>query len=210
VIDVIIVDILEAYGLILSRDWSAKLNGYFATDWSHLWLPFKGNPNKIKVDCERYMKHTVTDLNDANEPVMFNHFILGNFCFETFFGELEAETSTFTNSNEQPELLQITQTDEPHYTILEDCTKEDTNNSSIVPIPCGFALELTDPSIWTLYFDGSKNKEGAGVGCLLIDPHGSKMMITCRLEFECTNNVAKYEALVQGLRKALDLNIKCI
>ena len=77
-------------------------------------------------------------------------------------------------------------------------------------MPCGFALELTDPSIWTLYFDGSKNKEGAGVGCLLIDPHGNKTMIACRLEFECTNNVAKYEALLEGLRKALDLNIKCI
>ena len=148
VIDVIVVDIPEAYGLILSRDWSAKLNGYFATDWSHLWLPFKGQPNKIKVDHERYMKHTVTDLNDANEPVMFNHSILGNFCFETFFGELEEETSTYVDSNEQFELLQITQTDEPHCTILEDCTNVDTNNSSkIVPIPCGFALELTDPSI---------------------------------------------------------------
>ena len=32
VIDVIIVDILEAYGVILSRDWSAKLNGYLSTD----------------------------------------------------------------------------------------------------------------------------------------------------------------------------------
>lgn len=30
VIDVIFVDILEDYGVILSRDWSAKLNGYFA------------------------------------------------------------------------------------------------------------------------------------------------------------------------------------
>jgi hypothetical protein len=144
VIDVIVVDIPEAYGLILSRDRSAKLNGYFATDWSHLWLPFKGQPNKIKVDHERYMKHTVTDLNDTNEPMMFNHSILGNFCFETFFGELEAETSTYADSNEQSKLLQITQTDEPHYTILEDCTNVDTNNSSeIVPIPCGFALELT-------------------------------------------------------------------
>ena len=36
------------------------------------------------------------------------------------------------------------------------------------------------------------------------------MMIACRLEFECTNNVAEYEALLQGLRKALDVNIKCI
>ena len=39
------------------------------------------------------MKHTVTNLNDPNEPVMFSNSILGNFYFETFFGELEAETS---------------------------------------------------------------------------------------------------------------------
>ena len=49
-IDIIVVDILEAYRVILSRDWACKLNGYFATNWSHLWLPYKGHPNKIKVD----------------------------------------------------------------------------------------------------------------------------------------------------------------
>ena len=50
VIDVIVVDIHETYRVILSRDWSTKLNGYFATDWSHLWLAYKGQPNNIKVD----------------------------------------------------------------------------------------------------------------------------------------------------------------
>ena len=34
--DVIVVNILGEYGVILSRDWSEKLNGYFATNWSHL------------------------------------------------------------------------------------------------------------------------------------------------------------------------------
>jgi hypothetical protein len=48
-IDIIVVDIPEAYGVILSRDWLAKLNGYFAIDWSHLWLLYKGKPNIIKV-----------------------------------------------------------------------------------------------------------------------------------------------------------------
>ena len=37
-IDIMVVDIPEAYGLILSKDWSTKLNVYFATDWSHMWL----------------------------------------------------------------------------------------------------------------------------------------------------------------------------
>jgi hypothetical protein len=86
VIDVIVVDIPKAYGVSLSRDWTEKLNGYFATNWSHLWLPFKGQPNKIKVERERYMKHMVIDLNDPNKPVMFSNSILGKLCFETFLG----------------------------------------------------------------------------------------------------------------------------
>ena len=45
VINIVVADIPDAYGLVLSRDWSAKLNGYFASDWSHLWFPYKGSPN---------------------------------------------------------------------------------------------------------------------------------------------------------------------
>ena len=71
-IDIIVVDIPETYGVILSRDWLTKSNGYFSTNWSHLWLPYKGHPNKIKVDQENYMKHMVTDLNDTNKMVMFS------------------------------------------------------------------------------------------------------------------------------------------
>jgi hypothetical protein len=52
VIDIIVVDIPEVYGLFLSRDWSEQLHGYFVTDWSHLWLPENGKPNKIKVNHE--------------------------------------------------------------------------------------------------------------------------------------------------------------
>lgn len=37
---------------------------------------------------------------------------------------------------------------------------------------------------------------------------GKKTMLACRLEFDCTNNTVEYVALVQGLYKAIDLNIK--
>lgn len=94
--------------VILSRDWYANINGYFGTYWYHLWLPYKGQPNKIKVYHEQYMKHMVIDTNDANEPVIFSNSILGNFCFDKFFGELDAELSPFSNSNTQFELLHCT------------------------------------------------------------------------------------------------------
>jgi hypothetical protein len=68
IIDIIVFDIPEVYGLFLSREWSKQLHGYFAIDWSHLWLPENGQPNRIRINREHYLKHTVMDLNDANEP----------------------------------------------------------------------------------------------------------------------------------------------
>ena len=65
-------------------------------------------------------------------------------------------------------------------------------------------------STWTLYFDGAKSKEGVGAVFLLIDPQGNKTCIACRLEFNCTNNTVEYEALIQGLKKTIDLDIKVL
>ena len=50
--------------------------------------------------------------------------------------------------------------------------------------------------------------EGSGVGCVLIDPKKNKHFLSCRLEFQCTNNIAEYEVLVQGLRKAIELKVE--
>ena len=58
------------------------------------------------------------------------------------------------------------------------------------------------------FFDVSKTLEGLGVGYVLIDPEKNKHFLSCRLEFECTNNTAEYEALVQGLRKAIELKVE--
>ena len=59
-IDIVVADIPDAYALVLIRDWSARLERYFASNWSHLWLPFKGCQNQIKVLREPQMKYNVT------------------------------------------------------------------------------------------------------------------------------------------------------
>lgn len=43
---------------------------------------------------------------------------------------------------------------------------------------------------------------------VLVNPDGEKTMLACRLEFDCTNNIVEYEALVQGLQKAISLDVK--
>ena len=59
------------------------------------------------------MKHTVTNLNDTNNTVMFSRSILGNFSFDTFFEELEVELYHTANSDKKYELLHSNQIVEP-------------------------------------------------------------------------------------------------
>ena len=106
-IDIMVVDIPDGYGLILNRDWSARLKGYFASDWSHLWLPLKGTPNQIKILREPYMKHTVTKLGEGNES---NNSILGNYLTKLELG-YHTSGKTISMINAQPELLRLPQTD---------------------------------------------------------------------------------------------------
>lgn len=50
-----------------------------------------------------------------------------------------------------------------------------------------------------MYFDGSRNKNGSGASVMLVSPALQMYYFSFRLQFSCTNNVAKYEALIQGL-----------
>jgi hypothetical protein len=97
IIDIIVVGIPKVYGLFLSMDWSKQLHGYFATEWSHLWLPENGKPNRIKINHERYLKLTVIDLNDANEPFTTSANLPKMQRMNTFFSNFMVETSIITD-----------------------------------------------------------------------------------------------------------------
>ena len=59
-----------------------------------------------------------------------------------------------------------------------------------------------------MYFDGSLMKSGAGAGLLFISPLGKHVRYVIRLHFPASNNVAEYEALVNGLRIAVELGVR--
>jgi ribonuclease HI len=59
-----------------------------------------------------------------------------------------------------------------------------------------------------MYFDGSLMKTGAGVGLLFISPLGKHVRYVMRLHFPASNNMAEYEALVNGLRIAIELGVR--
>jgi ribonuclease HI len=60
---------------------------------------------------------------------------------------------------------------------------------------------------WTLFFDRSTGSKRAGTGVVLIDPRGEQLRYMVHLDFEATNNMAEYEALIFGLTAALSLGV---
>jgi len=59
-----------------------------------------------------------------------------------------------------------------------------------------------------MYFDGLVMKTSADAGLLFISPLGKHMRYVIRLHFPTSNNMAEYEALLSGLRIAIELGVK--
>jgi hypothetical protein len=62
--------------------------------------------------------------------------------------------------------------------------------------------------LWTMYFDRVVNIHGNGVGVVIISPNRKQYFVSIKLQFECTNNMSKYEACILLLEAALELKIK--
>ncbi|GKV23377.1 hypothetical protein SLEP1_g33112 [Rubroshorea leprosula] len=66
--------------------------------------------------------------------------------------------------------------------------------------------------VWALYIDGVASVEGSGAGAraVFIGPDGFKTEHALRFKFQATNNAAEYEALIYGLKVALELKAQNI
>ncbi|GKV33270.1 hypothetical protein SLEP1_g41798 [Rubroshorea leprosula] len=75
--------------------------------------------------------------------------------------------------------------------------------------PCP-STSTPEPNEWTLYVDGASSSKGSGAGALLIGPEGYRSEHALKFNFDATNNMAEYEALLLGLQLALELKISAI
>ncbi|RDX93542.1 Retrovirus-related Pol polyprotein from transposon 17.6, partial [Mucuna pruriens] len=57
---------------------------------------------------------------------------------------------------------------------------------------------------WTMWFDGTSNIVGNGIGVVLISPSDQCFPFATKLGFDCTNSMAEYEACTMGLLMALE------
>jgi ribonuclease HI len=68
-------------------------------------------------------------------------------------------------------------------------------------------------SPWLVYCDGTWGAVGAGVAVILISPSGMKVRHVAKLQFssetdKCTNNIAKYKAILLGLHKLRAIGVQ--
>jgi hypothetical protein len=67
--------------------------------------------------------------------------------------------------------------------------------------------DSADNFVWKMYFDGACSREGSGVGIVFISPTQEVIPMSYKLEFDTTNNISEYEALLLGLKAAKDMGI---
>jgi len=70
--------------------------------------------------------------------------------------------------------------------------------------------EPSEEEKWTMLFDGASNILGHGNWAILISLEKQYIPITARLCFDCTNNVAKYEACIIGLQAVVESKVKVL
>ena len=62
-------------------------------------------------------------------------------------------------------------------------------------------------NVWSLRIDDSSNVNGSGAGIILESPIGEKNNYALILKFRTSNNKAKYEGLLVGLRLAKEIRV---
>jgi ribonuclease HI len=100
--------------------------------------------------------------------------------------------------------------------VLANFVAEWTPASSVLGVPDHGSdpppLEARAPVFtgphWMLFFDASARNKKAGAGVVLIDPSGKHLEYMVLINFEATNNMAEYEALIFGLTVALSLGVR--
>nr|GEV50134.1 reverse transcriptase domain-containing protein [Tanacetum cinerariifolium] len=89
--------------------------------------------------------------------------------------------------------------------ILADILNEIPSNASQ-----GASVAETQEEPWTLFTDGSSCVDGSGAGLILTNPDGVEFTYALRFQFAASNNEAEYEALIVGLRIAMQMGVKNI
>jgi len=209
--DVVVADIPPKYGMLLSRSWGAKLQGSLQLDLSYATISVFGQPKRLYR--ETLMKYVVSsEEKPQNFPIYSIHSDMDSFILfnddsrpPTDDKPLALEQEICTNKESVAQNLETVKTIDATSTQEEPPETENSNlpTPKMIETPnTGHKQEIT----WYLEFDGSVNKLGAGAGVWIHNTQNNHAEgHAYRLNFKCTNNMEKYEALLLGLKLIRDL-----
>ena len=181
VMDVVVADITPKYGMLLSRAWSAKIQGSLQMDMSFATIPVFNQTRRLYREAR--MKYMVSNRDKPNNtPIYSIHSNLDSFIL---YNEGDIHKQIKENKDTSKPLLSEE--------IDDQSPKEPKKQLSIM---------YKEETLWSINFDGSCGKTGSGAGIWI---HNTKEGHSFRLEFQCTNNIAEYEALLIGLHMLRDL-----
>ena len=66
------------------------------------------------------------------------------------------------------------------------------------------AVSLSYPE-WKIYINRASSAQGSGVGIVIRGPNKVKIKYAVQLKYNATNNAAEYEALLTGLKLAIEV-----
>ncbi|GMH24848.1 hypothetical protein Nepgr_026691 [Nepenthes gracilis] len=72
------------------------------------------------------------------------------------------------------------------------------------------SLDMPNAPAWIMNVDGSSTQTGSGARVVLSTPDGTEIKYSITLAFLATNSMAKYEALLRGLRHAKECSVKAL
>jgi hypothetical protein len=136
-----------------------------------------------RIDRERYLKHTSTNLEAFNEPLSIDFPVLGNYSCDSGFNNLSPLSSDACLTQNSKMVFQVNLLVVVEESLL--CKEPLLETTDKV----GRDREVTrheedddlHSQVWNLYFDGSKYQEGSGARCILIDPKGKRNFLSFKL-----------------------------
>ncbi|KAH9295246.1 hypothetical protein KI387_038834, partial [Taxus chinensis] len=177
--DISVIDLPPLFTIFLSQDFTAKMGGYLSADWSHMILRTRyGTKVTIRV-----------------EPIFHNHVepytaspINGNYTIHDPEEEVVDHKPTTLVEEVPDTMLDEVSVDHQYDPYAEALAEEEVGlllleemglgtyciHEEGAIIPQLVKTQNNSEGLWKLFFDGSRSKNGAGVGVMLISPEGDK------------------------------------
>jgi hypothetical protein len=161
--DILVIDVPDKWGMLLSRKWGASLGGSLQLDLSYATVPASEN-SLVKLHSEKERRYHVENPQKPSNEYIYNTDEIGTY--------------------------------QVNSTFLDPVHKE--------------IKDKKIDGLWKMEFNGAFSRAGKGAGIVLISPEGKVFNFAFKLEFEATNNVVEYEALLLSIEIAKDMKIKIL